>query len=328
MTVPVIDNLDSLSEPPDLIHGQHHVETMTALLRFPNVPAIFFCHGWLPWEETPPKFPRILRYVAVDHTCRDRLVCEHAIPPERVRVVLNFADLNRFKTRERLPAQPKRALIYSNKMSESTGIKVVREACERAGIQLDAVGLESGESCVQPENLLGHYDIVFAKARSALEALAVGTAVVPCDVAGVGPMVTTGNLERLRQFNFGQRTLRESVSTAAIEREIARYDPEDAAEVSRLIRATADIESAVDDIVALYREVLAEHTRAGVYDADAEGRAAANYLRWVVGQIWDMNNPRPVRLRERILSVPLVGSLARSLAHKISPQSKVRVRSQ
>src|SRR2546430_4332475 len=32
-----------------------------------------FCHGWLPWEETPPHFPRILRYVAVDHTCRDRL---------------------------------------------------------------------------------------------------------------------------------------------------------------------------------------------------------------------------------------------------------------
>ena len=71
-TVPVIDDLDALATPPDLIHGQHHLETMTALLRFPGVPAIYFCHGWLPWEEMPPRFPRILRYIAVDHTCRDR----------------------------------------------------------------------------------------------------------------------------------------------------------------------------------------------------------------------------------------------------------------
>src|SRR4051794_1084694 len=73
-TVPVVDNLDALGEPPDLIHGQHPLEAMTALLRFPDVPAIFFSHGWQPWQEAPPLFPRILHYVAVDHTVRDRLI--------------------------------------------------------------------------------------------------------------------------------------------------------------------------------------------------------------------------------------------------------------
>ena len=63
-TVPVVDNLASLSVAPDLIHGQHHIETMTALLHFAGVPAIYFCHGWLPWEEAPPRFPRIRRFVA------------------------------------------------------------------------------------------------------------------------------------------------------------------------------------------------------------------------------------------------------------------------
>ena len=71
-TIPVIDNLDALAAPPDVIHGHHHLETMTALLRFPGVPAVSFCHGWLPWEENPLRFPRILRYVAVDQACRDR----------------------------------------------------------------------------------------------------------------------------------------------------------------------------------------------------------------------------------------------------------------
>src|SRR6266851_3724613 len=105
-TIPVIDNLDALTTPPDIIHGQHHVETMIALLHFPDTPAIYFCHGWLPWEEAPPHFPRILKYVAVDQTCRDRLVFENGIPKNRVQVLLNFVDLERFKPRGPLPSCP------------------------------------------------------------------------------------------------------------------------------------------------------------------------------------------------------------------------------
>src|SRR5437660_11738141 len=117
-TVPVIDDLNALATPPNLIHGHHHLDTMTALLHFPGVPAISFCHGWLPWEEAPPRFPRILRYVAVDHTCRDRLVLEHAIPENRIRVLLNFVDLERFRPRGPLPERPERALVFSNYADE------------------------------------------------------------------------------------------------------------------------------------------------------------------------------------------------------------------
>jgi hypothetical protein len=83
---------------------------------------------------------------------------------------------------------------------------------------------------------LGEYDIVFAKARCALEALAVGSAVVLCDTVGVGPMVTTHEVDQLRLVNFGVRALRGDVDPDVLEREIARYDPQDAAEVSRRIR--------------------------------------------------------------------------------------------
>src|SRR4029077_4000771 len=98
-TVPGVDDLAAISEPPDLIHGQHHLAAMMAMLHFPGVPALFVCHGWLPWEESPPRFPRIHRYVAVDFTTRERLVSEAGIPPERVEVVLNFVDLERFQPR-------------------------------------------------------------------------------------------------------------------------------------------------------------------------------------------------------------------------------------
>src|SRR5438876_1119542 len=105
-TVPVIDNLDALAAPPDVIHGHHHLDTMTALLRFPGVPAISFCHGWLPWEEIPPRFPRILRYIAVDRVCLDRLTLEHGISSAHTQLLLNFVDLKRFKGRSPLPARP------------------------------------------------------------------------------------------------------------------------------------------------------------------------------------------------------------------------------
>ena len=65
-TIPVVADFDKIGAAPDVIHGQHHLETMTALMHFAEAPAVYFCHGWLPWEERPPKFPRIIRYLAVN----------------------------------------------------------------------------------------------------------------------------------------------------------------------------------------------------------------------------------------------------------------------
>jgi len=79
---------------------------------FPSAPAIYFCHGWQPWEEAPLRFPRILRYVAVDELCLERLIAEGGIPPERIELILNFFDKNLFPPREPLPPVPRRALAF------------------------------------------------------------------------------------------------------------------------------------------------------------------------------------------------------------------------
>jgi hypothetical protein len=278
-TVPVVEDLRSLAIAPDCIHGNQGAELMTALLHFPGVPAIFFCHSWIGWSNAPPRFPRILRYVAVDDTCRDRLTHEHGIGEDRLRVLLNAVDLERFKPRAPLPSRPRRALVFSNTANDSTHLTAVREACRRAEISLDVIGAEANKSTSQPEALLGQYDLIFAKARCALEAMAVGAAVVLCDMFGSGPLVTSGELERLRRLNFGMRTLSMPNDPEVLEREIARYDAEDAAEVSRRIRACAGLDSLVEEIVELYREVIAEHAQGGAGDALAEGRAAADFIR-------------------------------------------------
>ena len=106
-TIPVIDDLRLLTAVPDIIHGQHHLDAMTAMLHFPDTPAVYFCHGWLPWEEMAPHFPTIQRYVAVDDLCQERLQCVHGIPGERIRMIRNFVDLRRFALRGDLPAIPR-----------------------------------------------------------------------------------------------------------------------------------------------------------------------------------------------------------------------------
>ena len=318
-TVPVVDDLDAIASPPDLIHGQHHVETMAALLRFPNTPAVFFCHGWLPWEETPPKHPRILHYVAVDDTCRDRLVWENAAPEQRVSVILNSVETEQFLPRSPLPARPARALIFSNGASESTHIGAVREACLRTKLTLDVIGADSGNVSLRPQDVLGQYDIVFAKARCALEALAVGSAVVLCDTVGVGPMVTTQDMDQLRRLNFGVRALRGDVDPNVLEKEIARYDARDAAEVSRRIRETSGREQSIDQIIALYHDVMGEFETSN-RDLDAEARAEATYLQQLAIHLEEQRNAllnsQTFRLRQRLLNLPLAGSLLRSLARK------------
>lgn len=317
-TVPVTDDLNTLAASPDIIHGQHHVETMTALLHFGDTPALFYCHGWLPWEERPPRHPRIYRHVAADDTCRDRLLWEGGVPEERARVVLNAVDLERFRPRATLPAKPRRALVFSNAALKHAA--AVREACARAGIALDLAGNDSGMIAEEPEKILGQYDIVFAKGRSALEALAVGAAVILCDAIGSGPMVTTEEVARLRRLNFGVRALREEVRADSLAREISRYDASDAAEVSRRIRADADQTRAFDEIVLLYEEIIEEHQRAP-RDVAAEGRAAATYLRWALRAAMDeraeFEGSAAGRLRQWAAHSPLVGTLVQAAGKRI-----------
>jgi glycosyl transferase family 4 len=274
-TIPVVADLRQVSAAPELIHGHHNHELMTALLHFPRVPAVRVCHGWS--DEPVQQFPRILRYVAVDHTVRDRMVSEWGVPADRVRVILNFVDTGRFVPRGPLPKRPARALVFNNHAAQH--LQIVVQACARLGISVDAAGASVERVADEPERMLGQYDVVFAKARCAIEAMATGTAVVVCDQAGMGPLVTSTNMEDLRRLNFGVRTLREPVSVESLIREISRYDAADASLVSRRIRATASLDLALDRWIDTYNEVIDEHRAAPPGDQDAELRVASEYLR-------------------------------------------------
>lgn len=277
--VAVVDDLDQIGEAPDVIHGQHHLEAMAAMLRFPTVPALYVCHGWLPWEEAPPRFPSLSRYVAIDHLRRDRLALEHGIPESRITLLFNFVDLERFQARPPLPPRPRRALLFSNQAA--TLIPRIERACAANGLELEVAGL-SGKPAERPEEVLPAFDLVFARGRCALEAMAVGAAVVLCDVEGCGPLVSSANYAALRALNFGVGALRYPVNEGRLRAAIGHFDPADAATVRDRVRSEAGRREAVERLIGLYREILSTAPELrGETHARACLRAASTYVSWL-----------------------------------------------
>jgi len=272
--VSVIDDLRQLGEPPDIIHAHHSIPCGEALIRFPDVPAIYVCHAFNHWVEAPVHFPQIGAYVAVDEACRDRFVHTEGIDPERVLIFHNAVDLSRIPPRPTsMRERPQRAAAFG----KAADVPELRTACEQLGIQFDAIGSEAGRISKFPERELVHYDLVFASARAALEALCCGCAVIVCDARGLAGLVTSRNFESLRAMNFGLRSLVEPITVDRFVQEIGRYDREDASRVVERARADADQSKLLDKFEELYDEVLTGARRPTV-TTEARERAVARFL--------------------------------------------------
>jgi hypothetical protein len=147
--IEVESDLDRL-DPPDLIHAQHHPAAAAAFSAFPETPAVFVCHGVKPWPEAPlARFPNIRAYVAVDQACADFLVETHDVPRRLISVIRNGVDLQRFPAAPMTPGRRKRALLLSN-IAEEASLLPFRQACRRAGFELDAAGAGLGAILERP----------------------------------------------------------------------------------------------------------------------------------------------------------------------------------
>lgn len=254
--VTVVEDLACLPEVPDVIHGHHMPATGAAMCAFPQTPAIWVCHSSDAWFDAPPRFAQLRRMFAVDETCRARLAGRDALSEDAVGILPNAVDLRIFTARTApLPARPRRAVSL---VKHSEPIPLIKEACRRRGLPLTAYGHGVGNPVADIETRCLQADIVFATARTALEAMATGAAVILIDGRGFGGMVTSANYARGRRLNFGLGMLSKEWSLDELEGAIASYDPADAAEVCRRVRAEADLECAVTQLETVYRAVIDE----------------------------------------------------------------------
>lgn len=283
--VPVMAEVRGSPFMPEMIHGQHHLPTMTALCAFPETPAIYYCHGYRPWEEQPPVHPRIRRYVGMAKVMTDWLAGATGRKPEEVAVVPNSIRLERFQQVRTLGLHPRRALVFGNTAISGENLAKLRQACEQRGLTLDLVGATFGTTTVAPQDLLPEYDVVFAVGRCALEALASGCAVIPFSSVGAMPMVLPDTFERHAEINFAVPETVRPLTVEFLVQNLEQFDSGRVAEVTRLVRSRLGFEQTCHQFEELYAHVR-EEWRVAARPAEGEERAAVvTYLEALSGRV-------------------------------------------
>ncbi len=279
--MPVATDLENLPFQPDIIHAQHHLDTMTALMALPGVPAVYHSHGAV-WRGCVVKHPRVYRYLAMSRTYAQRMIVESNIAPDDVEILLNGVDLTRFAKVRQLPAQPTRALLFNSRHdADSETVAAIREAASRRKLELDLIGHSFKRLTDNPEKVLPTYDIVFASGVSAIEAAVSGCAVVVLGRTSCGEMVQPENFKRYREANFSIATNSPPPSVEKILAEIESYSPARCAKVTEQLREEADFRKIVARLVEIYSQVI-EKNRTQTLDLKAESIAASQYLRRIV----------------------------------------------
>ena len=241
---------------PDLIHGQHHLETMAALCAWPGIPAIYFLHGYGPWEEHPPAHPRILRYAAPCPVFLPWLAQTRGVAGPQVKLIRNFFDPAGFPHRRAPERRPARCLIYHNTMDPAGPVfKAIATACAAKGFALETAGASFGTVWEKPGEHLPAYDVVFASGRSALEAMACGCAVVPVTREQTGAWISPENFATVLDRNF---TLHPDGPTheAPLSEVLTSIRFDQLPALADRVRTTLTLSSTVDALEAAYQEIL------------------------------------------------------------------------
>lgn len=271
----VCTDLKKIKKKPDCIHAHHNITAIKAARFFKKTPILFFIHDRTNVMDYPFKHPNILQYVAVDYNCKERYCLENGFEDEDVEVIYNWANLLRFKQREAISAIPKKALAFSNYMSQTNIFPSIKEACLSQGIEIELIGSGNHNATMTPEDILGQYDIVFGKAKAAIESMATGAAVIVCDFRGLAGMVTPENMLHYRKYNFGMKLMTRKIQTDLIVNEIKKYDSENILKVSNFIRKEADLLSIVTQLENTYSRIIRE------YENNKRGKYRINYYNYL-----------------------------------------------
>lgn len=247
---------------PDIIHGQANLETLQALSLFPDTPAFYQVHGAGPLGNPLPH-PRIYRYGGMTESIVTRVAIEIGIPLSATVVIRNSIDPGRFATVREPAVRLRRALLYSSYHHPgSETFAAVRAASLASGMDFDTIGRPFSARIENPEDVLPTYDLVFAAGLSAMEALSCGCAVVVLGMTSCGPLIDLDNLDYFIASNFALPFNAVPADEGAIRAEIARFRPERAAEVTRLVRIACDGRAMLDQLLGVYGEIIDDHRRA------------------------------------------------------------------
>ncbi len=260
--IPVVSKPEDAPWVPDVIHGQHLLPTTLALLAFPTVRVVYYCHGYGPLEERPPVHPHVRRWLAPSPRFQGWFAKEFGIPKEQFVLAPNFVDTAKFRRSADREQGRRHALLYHTNLRRGAEVEILQQGCREAGWSFDAVGSAFGGGTDAPELLLPRYEVVFTSGRSALEALACGCRVVIVGEGRLSPVLTPETYEAALAVNFASvpehGELYEAAVVGALQTAAAADSDGAATGLIEQIRSEHALSVALDRLEVLYREVVSE----------------------------------------------------------------------
>jgi hypothetical protein len=187
--------------------------------------------------------------VALDDRVADRMRAL-AVVAEVVRL-RHPVDNERFRPRAPLRTPPRRILLLSNYLSGDRRARFEAAASEM-GMEVALMGLD-GETALDPSRAINQADIVVAKGRSVLEAMACGRPTYIYDIAGCDGWVTAERYPLLEADGFAGRAEPNSSDAGRIQRDLAAYRPEMGQASRDLVMANHLASRHAQELVRLFR---------------------------------------------------------------------------
>lgn len=226
-----------------------------------SAPQIYVWHSDIFDVQVPPQLDGVTSRIVTLYA-EGRRKAESLAVSAPIVELSHPVDCYRFQPQTPLGREP-RALTLGNYLGGERK-QILERACKRAGIELTSVGAQSENGVTdRPEDAFNRADIVFAKSKAAVEAMACGRAVFVFDAFGSDGWVTADSYERLAAGCFAGNKGGQTVEVEALVRALGEYDPamgvvnRDLAVVNHSAIAHAAA------IASLAEEVAAENGRRG-----------------------------------------------------------------
>jgi hypothetical protein len=219
----VTADLGGLRESCDALVVQDSALAYRLADLYPGTPQLFRAASDLYDLQLPPSLPGVVSdVVACSERVRRRV--RHLAVRHRIHRLRQPIDTERFMPAGAPAARPRRALLLGNYL-RGRRLDAIQAALERRGVTCQRVGA-LGELTCAPEQAIWAADLVVAKGRAALEAMACGKPVLVYDQFGGDGWVTAERYDAMEADNFAGLSAPVVLTGERLDEELAAYHPD------------------------------------------------------------------------------------------------------
>ncbi len=260
LNISVTDNLSDFRNIRfDIIHAQHNIAAIIARSVFQKVPMVFMSHGFLPELEQSPSIDLgISKFIAVSEEVAENLKKNNRIPDEKIEIIRNFVDTQKFISKKNVNRVPKKLLVISNHYIDQVK-NIVERSCIDLDIEVRHIGLPEN-SVENVVDYINESDIIVTLGRGCLEAMACERNVIVYDIHGGDGFLDEKNFYDIRKNNFSGRRNGFIYSVEEFKNEISKYNPDQGKKLRKIIENENSINTIISSIEKIYFSVLKSNT--------------------------------------------------------------------